>query len=270
MNTTSNPSLKLIGPFSEILTMRRMPIKGTLKDEDLEFIHQGGILIEGEHIKDIGSFELFKNRFKDDLTSIELLEEATVALPGFIDAHTHICFTGSRAKDYAARNNGKSYLEIAKEGGGIWSTVNHVRAADKYDLINETSKRLDLLLSNGITTVEIKSGYGLNIEQELKMLRVIDELKKRHPLDIVATCLAAHIIPKDWEESEEVYLQLILEELVPKIKEENLCERFDIFIEEGAFNVEIAKKYLKKIKEHGFQITVHGDQFHPGGSIVKR
>jgi len=218
-------SLKLIGPFSQILTMKGMPLKGMLKDEDLEVIHKGGILIEGTHIKEIGSFERLKKEFEHDLTSIELIEDAAVALPGFIDAHTHICFTGSRAKDYAARNNGKSYLEIAKEGGGIWSTVHHVREANQYDLINATSKRLDLLLSNGITTAEIKSGYGLTITQELKMLRVIDALAKRHTVDVIATCLAAHIIPKDWKHGEESYLQLILEELVPKIKISNYSTR---------------------------------------------
>ena len=268
MHNESDSQLKLIGPFRQIVTMRDLPLKGALKDEALEVIYEGGILINGSQIAAVNSFEVLKKEFSNQLIAIDNIEEDLVALPGFIDVHTHACFAGSRAKDYAARNNGKSYLEIAQEGGGIWSTVRHVREADKYDLINATTKRLDKLLANGITTVEIKSGYGLNIEHELKMLRVINEIKQKHQIDIHATCLAAHIIPKDWEEGEEAYLQLIIDELVPKVKEENLCNRFDIFIEEGAFGVETAKRYLNKLKEQDFQLTVHGDQFHPGGSQV--
>ncbi|NAS31896.1 imidazolonepropionase [Flavobacteriaceae bacterium R38] len=268
MQNESDSQLKLIGPFRQIVTMRDLPLKGALKDEALEVIYEGGILINSSQIVAVNSFEVLKKEFSDQLIAIDHVEEDLVALPGFIDAHTHACFAGSRARDYAARNNGKSYLEIAQEGGGIWSTVKHVREADKYDLIDATAKRLDKLLASGITTVEIKSGYGLNIEHELKMLRVINEIKQKHQIDIHATCLAAHIIPKDWEEGEEAYLQLIIDELVPKVKEEKLCHRFDIFIEEGAFSVETAKSYLNTLKERGFQLTVHGDQFHPGGSQV--
>ncbi len=268
MDTTPNTSLKLIGPFSQLVTMRKLPIKGTLKDEELEVIAQGGVLIKKDTIVAVGSFETLKKEFDKQINLIEFIEEDLVAFPGFIDAHTHVCFTGSRAKDYAARNNGKSYLEIAQEGGGIWSTVKQVREADKYDLSNTSENRLDKLLANGITTVEIKSGYGLTIEHELKMLSVINELRQKHSIDIIATCLAAHIIPKDWTQGEEAYLQLILDKLAPKIMEERLCNRFDIFIEEGAFHVETAKKYLQKLKEQNFQLTVHGDQFTTGGSQV--
>ena len=264
---STNSSLKLIGPFTQIVTMQDLPLKGALKDEVLEIISQGGILIKDDLIKEVGSFEILKNKFNNNLT-IEYIEAKTVAFPGFIDAHTHICFTGSRARDYAARNNGKSYLEIAEEGGGIWSTVKQVRAAEIQDLVNETLKRLDILLSNGITTVEVKSGYGLNVEEELKMLRAIKGSGEKHPADLIATCLAAHIVPKDWELGEEAYLQLLLDELIPKIQEENLCNRFDIFIEEGAFGIETSIKYLQQLKSKGFNITVHGDQFHPGGSQV--
>ena len=263
---TENSKYKLIGPFRQLITMNGIPLKGALNDDVLEVITEGGILIKDAIIEKAGSFETLRKEVENGDVEINLIEEDLIALPGFIDAHTHLCFSGSRAKDYALRNSGKSYLEIAKEGGGIWSTVNHVRAADKYDLIRETKQRLDKLLANGITTVEIKSGYGLNKDQELKMLRVINTLKKEHKTTIVPTCLAAHIIPKDWESNEKAYLDYILEKLVPVIKEEKLCGRFDIFIEEGAFSSQHAKPFLENLKAQHFDITIHGDQFHPGGS----
>ncbi|MCL4163933.1 UNVERIFIED_CONTAM: hypothetical protein GTU68_018384, partial [Idotea baltica] len=170
--------------------------------------------------------------------------------------------------DYAARNNGKTYLEIAKEGGGIWSTVRHTRAATQDSLVALMNGRMDRLLANGITTVEIKSGYGLGVEEELTLLRAIQAASQQHEMDVIPTCLAAHIVPKDIEGGEEAYLKLILEKLVPIVKSENLCNRFDVFIEESAFSVSGATGYLQSLKNQGFSLTVHGDQFTPGGSQV--
>ena len=122
------------------------------------------------------------------------LEVPSVGLPGFVDAHTHICFGGSRAQDYAMRNAGKSYLEIAKAGGGIWDTVRHTRATSPMDLTKGILKRANRHLENGITTIEVKSGYGLSVAEELKMLRAIQVANQQHPTDLIATCLAAHIL----------------------------------------------------------------------------
>jgi imidazolonepropionase len=256
---------QLIGPFTQLLTMRGLAAKGPLKDEQLEIIPSAGVLLAEETIIAVGDFAALRQAHPQ--VAVSLIEEDMVALPGWIDSHTHLCFAGSRAQDYAARNNGKSYLDIARAGGGIWSTVKHTRAADEATLLHLLSKRLDQHLKNGVTTMEVKSGYGLNVTEELKQLRVIQQANNQHSVDLVATCLAAHIIPKDFA-GEKEYLNLILKELVPKIQAENLAQRFDIFIEESAFSESASRNYLQTLGQLGFQITVHGDQFSTGGSQV--
>ncbi len=256
---------KLIGPFSQVITLGTLSMKGPLRDADLHIIDNGGILVNNGQIVEVGSFEKMWNR---ENIQIEEVEENQVALPGFIDCHTHICFEGSRAGDFAARNAGQTYLEIAKSGGGIWSSVKNTRAAHDLDLVMSMTERLDKLARNGIVTVEVKSGYGLSVEQELKMLRSINMAGNGHIIDVITTCLAAHIVPKDYQGNEESYLDMIISDLVPAIKENNLCNRFDIFIEEAAFGEDAALKYLQTLKADGFQLTVHGDQFTPGGSKV--
>lgn len=255
---------KLIGPFAQLLTMRQLPDRGALKDEQLEVISQGGILIENHVISDIGDFQALRQAHPS--VEIEEIEEGQVALPGFVDAHTHICFGGSRARDFAARNNGKTYQEIAKSGGGIWDTVTKTREATQDELTTGMLGRLDLLAANGITTVEVKSGYGLSIEEELKILRAIRQ-GQTHSLDIVATCLAAHIVPREFD-TQEAYLEVLLNELVPIVKAEGLAQRFDIFIEENAFGIAPSTNYLRHVQQAGFDLTVHGDQFTTGGSQV--
>src|SRR3954453_14103182 len=164
-------SFILIGPFRQLLTMADLSHKGPLKDELLQPIREAGIIIQGEYVYQVGIFsELVKKAKELDAAIIELNEDF-VALPGFIDAHTHICFAGSRANDYAMRNAGKSYLEIAAAGGGIWDTVQHTRKASAEDLITLTLQRANRHLQEGITTIEVKSGYGLSVAEELKILR---------------------------------------------------------------------------------------------------
>jgi len=260
-----NSNKKIIGPFKQILTMNGLPLKGALKDEQLKVIKDGAILITDGLIEAVGNFKTLQN--DHPTVYVEELTEDLVALPGLIDAHTHICFGGSRAIDYAARNNGKTYLEIAAEGGGIWSTVNHTREATDGTLAVGMQDRIKKQIQNGITSVEVKSGYGLSLEAELKMLRVINDVKKQADIDLIPTCLAAHIIPKEFND-EQRYLHYILEHLVPAIDAENLCKRFDIFIEQSAFSAEGSKIYLQNLINKGFDITVHADQFTSGGSKV--
>lgn len=259
-------NLKLIGPFKQILPMTNLGLKGALKDEQLTIISNGGILVDGDQILKVDTYQNLVDSYPD--CQKEVVENDSVALPGFIDAHTHICFAGTRSFDYAARNNGKTYLEIAKEGGGIWSTVTQTRQANQEKLVELMLPRMQKQIENGITTTEVKSGYGLDVDNELKMLRAIQKANEKHPLDLVSTCLAAHICPKDIDLNEEAYLAYILEQIEPKIKEEKLTKRFDIFIEDSAFTPTLSKAYLLELKSRGYQLTVHGDQFTPGGSQV--
>ena len=254
----------LIGPFSQILTMDKLPLMGALKDNQLEIIENGGILIKNDIILQVGKFD----NLKKDAKQIEIIKDEQVLLPGFIDTHTHICFAGSRAKDYALRNEGISYLEIAKQGGGIWDTVTKTRAASQEELEKGLSLRASKMLSEGVTTCEVKSGYGLSVEQELKILKAIKNINNKHKIDLIATCLAAHIKPKDFDGNNKQYLDYILKELLPKVKQEELANRIDIFIEENAFAPKESLSYLLEAKKMGFDITIHADQFTPYGTKV--
>lgn len=258
--------MKLSGPFKEIVTLNNLPLKGKLNDESLEIISNGGILTDNGKILEINDFDFLKQQFPD--SEIDLIDNEQIALPAFVDAHTHICFGGNRANDFAMRNAGKSYLEIAESGGGIWSSVQHTRKASEEELVNGILERVNVLLSQGVTTIEIKSGYGLNVEEELKMLRAIKNAQSKTKATLVPTCLSAHLKPKDFEGASEEYLNYILNEILPKVKEENLANRVDIFIEKSAFQPEESKTFLLKAKELGFELTVHADQFTPGSSRI--
>ena len=258
--------MKITGPFKQIVTLANLPLRGKLADEQLEIIENGGILSENGKIVDVGNFNGLKTA--NPTAEIENIEETQVALPAFTDAHTHICFGGNRANDFAMRNAGKTYLEIAENGGGIWSSVQHTRAASEDELLKTTLERINFLISLGITTIEIKSGYGLDVENELKMLRVIKKAQNFTKATLVPTCLSAHLKPRDFEGNNEEYLQYILNEILPKVKEENLANRVDIFIEKSAFQPEESRNFLIKAKEMGFEITVHADQFTPGSSRI--
>lgn len=258
--------MKLSGPFRQIVTLDHLPLKGKLRDENLEIITNGGILTENGQILEVGNYDFIKQKFPQ--SEIDLVENQQIAIPAFVDAHTHICFGGGRANDFAMRNSGKSYLEIAESGGGIWSSVLHTRAASGGELTDGILKRVRFLLKQGITTIEIKSGYGLNVDEELKMLRAIKKAQTKTDATLVPTCLAAHLKPKDFEGSSPDYLNYIFEEILPKVKAEKLAKRVDIFVEKSAFQQEESKEFLLKAKELGFQITVHADQFTSGSSRI--
>ena len=256
--------MKLIGPFSQIITLAGIALKGAVKDEQLEIINNAGILTENGKILQTGNFEDLKKEFPN--AHLEEIEGKNVLLPGFVDSHTHICFGGKRSRDFAMRLNGKTYLEIAESGGGIWSTVTNTRKETLENLYKSTFENAQKLLENGITTIEIKSGYGLSIEDELKMLRAINQVKNNSKAEIVPTFLGAHMKPRDFEGSNSEYLELLVNEIFPILKEEKLANRIDIFTEQSAFSVEESRIYLQKAKENGFEITIHADQFTPGGS----
>ncbi len=258
----------LIGPITQLVTLAGLPLKGALKDEDLVTIADAGILIHGTKIHSIGVYNELKENSVSLAPQIVSLEGSHVCVPGFVDSHTHICFGGSRANDYAMRNAGKTYLEIAKSGGGIWDTVTQTRKATQEELTQGTIARANRHLKAGVTTIEVKSGYGLSVEEELKMLRAIKAAKTHVSADLVTTCLAAHILPKDFEGGHAAYLAEISEKVFPILKEEQLANRIDAFIEEEAFSGEIVAPYFEKAKELGFDITVHADQFSTSGSEV--
>lgn len=261
-------NLKLIGPFKQVITMANLPLKGALSNNQLNILEDAAIIVEDGKIKRIDSFTVLLSEATKLNIEVIKLKGNHVCLPGFIDSHTHICFGGTRAKDYAMRNAGKTYLEITKAGGGIWDTVTQTRKASAEELIKKTIKRTKQHLKNGVTTIEVKSGYGLSVTEELKMLRTIKKTNSETPIDLIPTCLAAHMKPKDYLGSNSEYLTEISTALFPILKEEKLSNRIDAFIEESAFTKNDIRPYFKKAKEMGFDITVHADQFSTDGSAI--
>ena len=262
-----NPFL-LIGPFRQLLPMVHLIERGPLPDEALQPIGKGGLLLCGEQLYRVGAFaDLRKEAAALQATIIELTGDF-VALPGFIDVHTHLCFAGTRARDYALRNAGKTYLQIAEAGGGIWDSVQQTRRASQEELIHLTVQRANRHLQNGVTTIEVKSGYGLSVTEEIKQLRAIQAADNQTQADLVGTCLAAHTLPRDYAGTPEEYLAEMAEMLLPQVRQEKLTNRVDAFLEQGAFSAEQIAPYFAAAQRLGFRLTVHADQFSAFGSQV--
>lgn len=253
---------ELIGPFSQIITMVNLPERGAISDNSLEIIDDGGVVIEDGKIIEVGDFLSLS---KNDLDVREITYPC-VLLPGFIDSHTHVCHYGNRSDEYAKRNSGISYQQILEEGGGIHNTMNSTSNSTDEQLTDDTLNRLKRHFQEGVLTCEVKSGYAPNLEDEVRMLRIINEIDSSNDIDLISTCLAAHVTPKKYESSKK-YLDSIVNDLLPIIKEENLSNRVDIFIEEKAFSITEASNFLEKIKSD-FYITAHANQFTSGGLKV--
>lgn len=248
--------------------MADLPLRGPIRNEQSDALSQAGVLIKDDRVSRVGSYsELSKIAREIGASRIEYGSNH-ICIPAFIDAHTHICFAGSRVRDYAMRNEGLSYLDIARAGGGIWDTVSKTRNATQAELKDGIMGRLKVLASSGVATVEVKSGYGLNVEEELKMLQAIHSASRDSGLDIISTCLAAHIKPKDFEDSHKDYLDYVLRELLPDVKDRGLAQRVDAFVEEEAFSRDFTFDYLSSAQKLGFDLTVHADQFTTGGSAL--
>jgi imidazolonepropionase len=256
----------LIGPFKQLLTMAGLPLKGALQDQQLQIIKDAGILTANGNIEKIAPFSEVHQEVKTSGCTIHAIDQPLVALPGFIDVHTHICYDGSRAGEYALRMAGKSYLEIARAEGGIWYTVKQTRAATAESLSAKLMERTRLQLNRGITTIEVKSGYGLTVEDELKMLTVINRVNQQVETDLVATCLAAHTTPEEFRNAPDAYLQTMTKDLFPLLKTHTLTNRIDVYIDQGAFTFDQGRRYLAEAQKMGFDLTVHADQFSTGGS----
>ena len=242
--------------------MANVPERGAINDNSLEIIENGGVVIENGKIIEVGDFSLLS---KNGLDIIEI-KYPCVLLPGFIDSHTHVCHYGNRSDEYAKRNSGISYQQILAEGGGIHNTMDSTSNCTDDQLRDITLKRLKRHFLEGVLTCEVKSGYAPSLEDEIRMLKIINKIDSNNEIDLIPTCLAAHVTPKSFQSSKQ-YLESIINELLPKIKEENLSNRVDIFIEEKAFSVSEASHFLKHVK-NDFLITAHANQFTSGGLKV--
>jgi imidazolonepropionase len=187
-----------------------------------------------------------------------------LVIPGLVDCHTHLAFAGWRADEFAQRIQGRSYLEIARAGGGIASTVRHTRAASEEELVERAAGFLEGMLALGVTTVECKSGYGLDEETELKLLRVYRRLARQQPVRLVPTFLGAHVVPPEFQNNRAGYVELLVGRLIPRIAGDKLANFCDVFVEESAFSVEEARRVLRAGQRAGLGSKLHADQLTNG------
>ena len=258
MKGMKNKGNYIIRNINQLVTCSGFKAKHGRAMSDLGIIENGTVVITDgiiSHVGESSSFSLLRSPF----SSYEVVDASGKAvLPGFIDSHTHFVFGGYREEEFSWRVNGDSYMSIMNRGGGIYSTVNATRDASFEELKQSAKNRLDQMLAMGVTTVEGKSGYGLDKETELKQLRVMKELNAEHLIDIVPTFLGAHAVPKGYTKKE--YIDFMLNEVMPVIKEENLAECCDIFCEKDVFSTEASRYYLQKSAEMGFQLKIHADE----------
>ncbi|KXT74376.1 Imidazolonepropionase [Streptococcus sp. DD10] len=193
--------------------------------------------------------------------------EGKVATPGLIDCHTHLVYGGSREHEFAKKLAGVSYLDILAQGGGILSTVRATRASDFTTLYDKSKRLLDYMLQHGVTTVEAKSGYGLDWETEHRQLEVVKKLNQDHEIDLVSTFMAAHAIPEEYKGRSQAYLDVIVKDMLPRVKAENLAEFCDIFCEKGVFTAEESRYLLSKAKELGYKLRIHADEIASIGGV---
>jgi len=222
---------------------------------ELGIIRDGGMLIRDGEIDGVGPSDEMEKKSR----GAEIVDAGgRVVLPGFVDAHTHLVFAGNRLDDFERRARGENYEQISKAGGGIWSTVEKTRAASEHDLLVEAKKRAEWFLRCGTTTIEAKSGYGLRLDDELKILCVMRSLNEQSPLQIVPTFLGAHAVPREMDADE--YIELVIDQMLPRIAREKLAEFCDVFCERGYFDIEQSKGILMAARKLGLKLRIHADQ----------
>ena len=258
----SSKNLKLFRDASWALSLAGVAKKNGrfITEADLGVMKKPVVLVEEGRLVWIGTQSQLPKKYHNKISSEVSLKGLTL-LPGLVDCHTHTVFAGSRAAEYELRNQGISYQEITRRGGGIHSTVRKVRKALAKDLISTSEEKLKSFLAQGVTLVEIKSGYGLNSSAELKTLKVIDQLKT---LRVVSTFLGAHALPQEFS-SHGAYLEHILTKVAPRVLKETRCRRADIFIEKGFFEPQASRLYLETLQKRGFALAIHADQLSASG-----
>ena len=249
----------IIKNIGKLVTMEGAFLPRTGKQmSELKILENAYIaVVEGKIFK-IGIGEDYKELIGENT----IIDDASGMLvtPGLIDSHTHLVHGGSRENEFSKKLNDVPYIQILQEGGGILSTVNATKKATFDELYYKAKKSLDRMLEFGVTTIEEKSGYGLELETEIKQLKVAHKLDKDHPVDLVHTFLGAHAIPMEYKSNSQGYIKLLVEEIMPKVKELGLAEFCDVFCEEGVFSVEESDYILSKAKEMGYKLKIHADE----------
>ncbi len=266
----TNPALDLSAPdliihsAAQVLTLAGETPRRGARQSDLGVYRDGAVAVRGDRILAVGSsLDLLGLA---DAHTRKIDARGKVVLPGFVDAHTHVVFAGDRAGEFEMRLQGATYLDIQKAGGGIVSTVRATRGATVDDLVAATRPRLAAMLAHGTTTAEVKTGYGLDVANELKMLQAIAALEKVQPMDLVPTFLGAHVVPDEYRGRQTAYVDLVTQEMLPAVRECQLATHraridCDVFCDEGAFTLEETRRILERARGLGFGLRVHADEF---------
>ncbi len=249
----------IIKNSSQLVTCSGFEAKRGKDMSDLKIINDGAVVIEEGVIRAVGKTGDILAGFDEGKFAV-IDADGKAVLPGFVDSHTHFVFGGYRAEEFSWRLRGDSYMEIMERGGGIINTVLATRKAKKDELIEAGRKRLDSMLSFGVTTVEGKSGYGLDYDTELKQLEVMADLDRTHPVDIVRTFLGAHAVTKDYKGREDEYIDYVIENVMPEVAKRKLAEFCDVFCEKNVFSVEQSRRLLRRARDMGLLLKIHADE----------
>jgi len=257
--------IKNISTLYQVRENVQKPLRGE-EMNNVPFIENAWLAIEDGVIVDFGSMDDFPGIA--DWKGLEVIDaEDKNIYPCFVDAHTHIVYAGNREKEFEWRLQGMSYQEIAQRGGGILNSAQLLRQTSEEELFEAAKRRIELMIRMGTGAIEIKSGYGLNVESELKMLRVIQRLKKHFSIPIKSTFLGAHAIPLEYKDKRGEYIKLIIQEMLPKIAEEKLADFIDVFCEQGYFTAEETERILIEGNKYGLKGKIHAEQLSHSGGI---
>lgn len=254
----------LIRNASQVVTCSGFEAKRGKAMSDVGVIEDGAVAVSNGIITHVGPTEVVLRQVDvEDYLEIDACGRAL--LPGFVDSHTHLVFGGCREEEFSWRMRGDSYMSIMERGGGIVNTMNATRSTSYDDLFEDAYDRLDTLMDMGVTTVEGKSGYGLDLATELIQLRVMKELNDDHPLDVVSTFLGAHVVPPEFTGRTDAYVDYIIDELLPHVRAERSVTFCDVFCEQGVFSIEQSERLLKAARSERFKLKLHADGIVPFG-----
>ncbi|MDQ4075687.1 MAG: imidazolonepropionase [Chloroflexota bacterium] len=253
-----------IGELVTIAGANEAPRRGAGLRE-LGIIHNGAVAVSGQEIVAVGPTDVVHSIVEVGAITQVIDGTGKTVIPGFVDPHTHLVFAGTREHEYTLRLAGATYEEILSAGGGINYTTRLTRAGSEEELFDIAWEHLNTMLGHGTTTVEAKSGYGLEVESEVKLLRVIRRLDEAHPIDLVPTFLGAHLVPSEYRDRPDKYVRVIIEEMLPRVANEGLAKYCDVWCDEGIFTVEQSRRMLERARSLGMRLRVHANQLASGG-----
>ncbi|MFJ7921767.1 imidazolonepropionase [Lysinibacillus fusiformis] len=256
----------LIKNANEVITLKNN-VRGPRTKEHMQeiaIVENGSVLIEEDRIVAVGALEQLEVDFSELVKKATIIDASgKVVMPGLVDCHTHLVHGGTREEEFNMRLNGSTYMEIMNAGGGIHATTKRTRETSFDDLYEKTRKHLDIFLKHGVTTVEAKSGYGLDWETEKKQLEVAKKLQATHDMDVISTFMGAHAVPRDYKGREDEFVDVLIHEMLPKVAELELAEFNDVFCEKGVFTPEQSERILEAGKDLGLTPKIHADEIEP-------